>query len=830
MMMADTMNDLTCFHCGANLTGASDLQVVVDGTRRPVCGPDCHATTQTILKKGLGDFYRFRDAPTAAGNAADTNRERWTSYDRPALQKEFVSVAEDGTRTAHLLVNGVRCAACAWLIERVVATISGVKGLSVNPVTTRTDISFDPNKVNLSELLSQIARLGYTPCPHTEDEAERIATEERHRTLRRLIVAGLGMMQVTSYAVALYMGAFQTMDPGIEQFLRLISLLVATPVVLYSGSPFFAGAWRDMKTRSPGMDVPVALAIGGAYAASVWNSLTGQGEVYFDSATMFVFFLSVARYLELAGRHRVLGLTDAFARHIPRVATRIVDGRYREVGVMELVPGDLVLVRPGQAFPADGILEAGIVHVDESLLTGESRPVLKQAGDRIVAGGINQRSAATLRIDRVGANTALAQISHLMTAAQREKPRLVQLADRVASRFVTGVLFAAAVVGAAWWAVEPDRAFAVVLAVLVVTCPCALALATPAAFTVASGALARRGFLLRRAGAIEELDRVTDVLFDKTGTLTDRNIMLRRVETYGWVTEDRALGIAAALEAHSEHPLASAFKNHKIADGVSNVTAYPGEGLEGLIHGRRYRIGTGGFIAALTSSADPNRMVANPATQNVFLGDENGVVARFEIAESVRVGAVDAVATLAGRGIRSMIASGDRPQPVRMLAEQLGIDTYRAELRPADKLSLVRDLQAQGKTIAMVGDGINDSPVLAGANVSVAMGSGTSLAQHSADCVLLSENLTTLIDAFDVARRTMVVVRQNLAWALCYNLVALPLAATGVLTPWMAALGMSASSLIVTMNALRLSRSPTITVKSQGMAKPCCGASSVEPV
>jgi len=808
------MSQVNCLHCESPVATPVERHVDIDGRQEPVCCEACEIAAQTIIDKGLLDFYKFRnrplekpaDSPSDQKANGDSGLERWVSYDRPALQSEFVVANDDGTQTAHLLLHGVRCAACSWLVERGIATIDGVKSISVNPVTTRTDIQWNPARIKLSQILSQIARLGFTPYPHTEDEVERIAAAERIKSLKRLIVAGLGMMQVATFAVSLYAGAFQGMDPAIEKFLRLVSLLVATPVVLYSGAPFFTGAWHDLRARSPGMDVPVALAIGAAYAASVWNTLIGHGEVYFDSATMFVFFLSVARHLEMAGRHRVLGLTDAFASHLPRVATRLVDGEQREVGVMELVPGDLVLVTPGQAFPADGHLEGGDAHVDEALLTGESEPILKSAGDRVIAGSTNQRSAATFRVDRVGADTALAQISHLMTAAQKEKPPIVQLANRVASRFVSGVLLAAVIVGAIWWSIDADRAFEIVLALLVVTCPCALALATPAALTVASSVLARRGFLVRRAGALEELNRVTDVLFDKTGTLTDRNVMLRRVETFGATGEERALQIAAALESRSEHPIAAAFTSYAIAQDVDQVTAFPGEGLDGYVGGRHFRIGNAGFVAELSAAIVPQWGGVSEATRCVFLSDENTIIARFELAESARAGAAEAVDALVRRGISPMIASGDQDASVHAFADQLGIDAYHAELRPADKLLLMRRLQDAGLKVAMVGDGINDSPVLAGANISIAMGSGTSLAQHSSDCIMLSDNLMTLIDAFDTARQMMRIVRQNLIWAVCYNIVALPLAATGVLAPWMAALGMSASSLLVTANALRLSR------------------------
>ena len=338
------MSTIACLHCESPVLMPAQWHVTTDGQERPVCCGACQTAAQTIIDKGLLEFYQFRDGPSGKLEQDDPQRERWASYDRPALQQGFVSADAEGMLTAHLLLSGVRCAACSWLVERGMATTDGIQSISVNPVTTRTDIRWDPACIQLSEVLSQIARLGFIPYPHTEDEVERVARDERRKSLKRLVVAGLGMMQIATYAVALYAGAFQGMDPAIKEFLRLISLLVATPVVLYSGAPFFAGAWRDLQARSPGMDVPVTLAISAAYAASVWNTLIGSGEVYFDSATMFIFFLSIARHLEMEGRHRVLGLSDAFASHLPRVATRLSDddGGPTEVGVMELVPGACV--------------------------------------------------------------------------------------------------------------------------------------------------------------------------------------------------------------------------------------------------------------------------------------------------------------------------------------------------------------------------------------------------------------------------------------------------------------------------------------------------------
>ncbi|MEZ5563251.1 MAG: heavy metal translocating P-type ATPase [Gammaproteobacteria bacterium] len=805
---------LSCFHCGTAINGPIASRLQIDGESVALCSTACEEIATRIRDKGLTGFYRFRTG-TSAPAGKDAGSARWASYDREALQREFVSTHSDGSREAQLLLQGVRCAACSWLIERAMAAVPGVREIAVDPLTTRTRLRWDPAITRLGELLERIAVLGYDPYPYTEDEAGRAAILERRAALPRLIVAGLGMSEVMGYAIALYGGALHDADQTIHQFLRLVSLLVATPVVFYAGAPFFSGALRGLRLGRPGMDVPVGLAIAAAYIASVWNTFRGSGEIYFDSAVMFVFFLSCARFLEMSGRHRALSLTGALARHLPRVATRLRDGRPEIVGVVELEAGDLVLVPPGQSVPVDGRLVSASARVDESLLTGESRPVRKATGDPVIAGSINLLGAATVCVERVGAGTVLAQIGRLIAVAREERPRLVEITDRVAVWFVSGVLVLAAATGLAWWLLDPSRAFDVVLAVLVVTCPCALALATPAAFTVGMSALARRGVLLRRAGALEMLSRVTDMVFDKTGTLTEHSAGIHRIETFAGEDPEQMLELAALLESHSEHPLARAFPSPATAAPVTDVVAAPGQGLEGLVAGEALRIGTRAFVLGRGSDGRDDGD-GESATQSVYLGRESRLMARFEIAERVRAEAPATLAALRAAGITLRVASGDQPGPVRAAADRLGVAAWHAGLAPSGKLELVRKLQRDGHIVGMVGDGINDSPVLAGADVSIAIGTGTSLAQHAADCILMGPGLGALPEALAHSRRTMHIVRQNLWWAVAYNAIAVPLAVAGVLAPWLAALGMSASSLLVTFNALRLGRIPQPVANTPG--------------
>jgi len=802
-----------CFHCKGALP-AQPLSVEIDGKTERVCSTACASTISDIIKSGLGDFYKHRESPDADIAKPHKPVEHWETYERPAVMREFVREADNGEQIADLLVQGVHCAACTWLIENSLSKTAGVESIEVNPVTTRAELRWNPQRVHLAELLRKIEQLGYTPVPFTELKAQLATEQEKRLTLRRLLVAGLGMMQVVSYAIAMYAGAFQGMDPDIQEFFRLISLVVATPVVLYSGAPFFTGAWRNIRSMHMGMDVPVALAIGAAWSASVWNTFAGSGEVFFDSATMFVFFLSGTRYLEATGRHRAFDLTHSLAQHIPCTAMRITESGREEVGVMELEPGDTLLVAQGMAFPADGILLADSAQIDEAMLTGESIPVRRRKGDAVAAGTVNAGDAVHICVNKIGSDTVIAQIGRLVTQAGHDKPKLAQLTDRIAAVFVSAVLLTSIITGILWWQTDPSRAFEIVLTVLVVSCPCALALATPAALAVATSTLARNGFLIRRGNALQVLAKVQHFVFDKTGTLTDNALEIETTVVRDGMPASRALEIAASLEANSAHPIARAFRGTDNVYPATQLNAVAGGGLEGRIDTELFRIGTLEFVTKLAPGGDEKDSKlarSNPEQRNVFLGGESGLIARFEISEHLREGAITALHALSSKGIAVTIASGDQAIAVKRLAERIGVTDWNAGMLPEQKLALVRRLQADGATVAAVGDGINDSPVLAGADVSIAMGSGTTVAQHSADCVWLGTQLTGLDSAVTMAKKAIRIVRQNLIWALCYNLLAIPLAVSGQIAPWMAALGMSLSSLFVMLNALRLGASVPVS-------------------
>lgn len=814
------MNDSSaqaCFHCGLPVPPGTDYTVEIDGERRPMCCPGCQAVAQAIVDNGLTDYYRYRtEAPRNPQELVPAALKQFELYDRPDLQKAFVQPAQGQVREVSLILEGIVCAACVWLNERHVGALPGVLEFRVNYSTHRARVKWDDERIHLSDILKAIAAIGYIAHPFDPGRQEQIQKRERSTALRRIAVAGLGAMQVMMLAIAMYAGDYSGMETGLRDFMRWISLVIATPVILYAARPFFTSAWRDLRRRHLGMDVPVALAIGAAFLASAWATVTGTGEVYYDSVTMFTFFLLTGRFLEMGARHRAGQAAEELVRMMPATATRITGAGQEVVSVVELVPGDRVLIRPGETVPADGAVLTGRSSVDESLLTGESLPRARGPGDELVGGTINVESPLEMEVQRVGDDTVLSSIVRLLDRAQTEKPRIALLADRVAGWFVAALLLVAGSVFFWWSQHRPEDAFWITLSVLVVTCPCALSLATPAAVTAATGRLTRAGLLTTRGHALETLARATHVIFDKTGTLTFGRLRLVDVELHRELSRERALAVAGALERGSEHPLGKVLLDAaQDVPAAEDVVATPGMGLEGVVAGTRYRIGNPAFVAGLfggevAQAGEPS------ALTRVLLADEQGLIAVFHLADQLRPDAAQTVERLRDLGLTVALLSGDSPAIAEHTAAQLGIVHAEGGLLPQDKLERIRRLQAEGAVVAMVGDGVNDAPVLAGAQVSLAMGSGTQLAHASADMVLLSEQLARLVDGVVLARRTLAIIRQNLGWAILYNAVALPLAAAGWVAPWMAAIGMSASSLVVVLNALRL----TGGRESQSVEKP----------
>lgn len=793
----------TCYHCQEPVPANENRWIEIDGEKLPLCCAGCEAVTHLILDAGLDDFYRFRSAPSPKVEAGD--KTRWSGFDTTAVLDAYAPSDINGERELRLQLDDLRCAACGWLVEKTLGDKAGVCDLRLNTVTGRMTLRWRQEDVALSELLAMLDALGFKPHPLRDGEQKPHHERERKAFLKRLAVAGLGMMQVMMYGVAMYIGAFQDMDVGIQEFLRYISLLIATPVVFYSGAPFFKGAWRDLLSRSAGMDVPVALAIGGAWTASVWHTFAGAGEVYFDSVSMFVFFLLIGRFVEFTARHQVSDTGNALAASLPAIADRIDDtGNTTSVPLTVLRAGDTVRVKTGETVPADGMLLDERASLDEALLSGESDAVTRKLNENIAAGAINRGAPFRMQVTHIGRDTLLSGITRMLENAQSSRPRLARFADRLARWFVAGVLLAAGVTALAWWQLDAARAFEITLSVLVVTCPCALALAVPAALTAATSALARRGLLTVNSDALETLSGITDVVFDKTGTLTVGKPRVSKTVVCGELPEQECTDIAAGLEAQANHPITDAFRAIARAQrAFLNVEQHAGAGVDGTHDGVRYRIGTAAFAINGRDALSPDASVASWVVLAREAGDGFAALAWFALEDSVRTEALNVVRALQHSGLAVHLFSGDAEKSVESVASRLGIQSFAARMQPADKLQRVRELQANGRRVLMIGDGINDSPVLAGADVAIAMSSGAVLAQSSADFVLTGK-FSAIPGALQLAKRTRHVMRQNLAWALGYNLFALPLAAMGLVPPWMAAIGMSASSVLVTLNALRM--------------------------
>lgn len=791
-----------CFHCGEALASPVSIQVELDGVPRQVCCSGCAAAAQWIRDAGLGDYYRLRQAD---GQRVDQSRDDYRVWDRTDVQHGHVIDGRHGKEIT-VVVEGMRCAACAWLIDRALMQCPGVQSVSANAVTGRVQLGWDAQQTQLSSVLSRLAGLGYRPHLARGESAERERRRERSVLIARLGVAALGAMQAMMFAEALYLDSAREMAPATRDFFRWITFLVATPVVFYSGWPFLSGMVRELRQHRAGMDTLIASSVLLAYGASLVETLRGGAQVWFDAAVMFVLFLLAARLLERLARQRASAQLDTLARAQPALAWRerpddAGNGSRREqVPVSALDVGDIVQVATGDAIPADGCVLDDAIDVDEALLTGESVAVSKPVGAEVLAGSLCRQRSARIEVTRTGSNTRLSQLTRVVERASAQRPRAAQWADVVAGRMVAFLFLFAIAVFVYWLPSGAGHAFEIALAVLVVSCPCALSLAVPTALASANGALSRHGVLVLGHDALERLAGADTVVFDKTGTLTGGRPSLVDSQVFSG-TLAQALAIATALEQGSSHPLAAALRQAATASGADNtgiaaeqISVIPGQGLSGKIGGMEYRLGRAGFAAD------------NDDDAAVWLGDGRRALARFVIADPLRADAVAALAELRQCGLSIQVLSGDAPSAVASLCGSLGIADFAARQTPEAKLARVNALQAAGRRVLMVGDGINDAPVLAGADVSVAMADGAPLAQRSADLVLTGQSLRRLPQALRLARRTRAIIGQNLGWAVAYNLLALPFAASGAVTPGIAALGMAASSLLVTGNALRLGR------------------------
>ncbi|CAH0539859.1 heavy metal translocating P-type ATPase [Vibrio marisflavi] len=780
-----------CYHCGEEVPSNTNFQVEILGKQRDMCCPGCQAVAQTIVESGLVSYYQYRTETADRADLVPEQLQSLANYDNKDIQSEFVRDTEQGQEVT-LSLSGVSCAACAWLIEKHVNSVAGVSSIRVNTTTNRALVRWDNSQVKLSQILKSIINLGYKASPFEADRQEAEYHQAMKRYLYRLGIAGLATMQVMMLAVALYFEVFSDLDTQFKSYFRWVSLIFATPVLLYSAYPFYISAWRSIKNKTLGMDVPVSVALIFAYVASTYATITQKGEVFFESISMFTFFLLLGRFLEMRARRKAAAASGNLLKLVPAMATTI-DGE--KVTVNSLKIGDRVRVLPGEHIPSDGVLNTVQAYVDESMLTGESIPVLKQAGDKVFAGTLNGEESLELEVKSTKANSMLSGIVKLQEEAQLSKPKIAELADLTARYFVAALLAIASLTWFYWHQHKPDDAFWIMLSVLVATCPCALSLATPTAITCATSKLSQLGILLRKGHVFETLCEVNHLILDKTGTLTEGQITLKNTHCFSGYSKQQCLEIAAALESHANHPIAQAFKKYRSTTiQVSNIENRIGEGVLGEYQGTTVKIGSAAFVLNDAILDQPN---------SVYLSLGNEHIATFTFHDPLRSDAAEFVEQFKLAGIKTTLLTGDTNANALTVANAVGIENIISSAKPQGKLAYLKQLPQQDITL-MIGDGINDAPTLSGAHLSVAMGSGTDVAKASADMVLLSDKLEKVLQARRFAIKARKIIRENLMWALGYNLLILPLAVCGFIAPYFAVIGMSASSIIVVSNSLRL--------------------------
>lgn len=807
-----TRANADCYHCGLAIPRGTNYGLNVLGGYRAVCCPGCQTVAQAIVNGGYDNFYRKRT--NLSQNPETGLAQDLDLFENPEVLSRFVRAPDENTREATLTVTGINCGACLWLIESCIAEQPGIDSVLVNYTTRRALVKWDKAKTSLKEILSAFRAIGFDANPYEFRHSAASLQREKDQQIRRIGISGVLGMQVMMIAVALYFGRASGIAESYERFFEWISLLLVLPIVLYCAQPFFAGAWRGMLYRQSSIDIPVSLGITIAFAASVWATVTGSGDTYFEAVSMFVFLLLGTRYFELTARERGLDAIAHIQNRMSGTAHRIgEDNNVLKISATQLHIGDLVLVGIGECIPTDGVVVEGETRVDESIISGESKPIKKFTGSTVVGGSVNIAKAVKVRVSRAHADSTISTIARLAERAQSTKPPVVRLVDRIAMGFVVGLVVVAALVTVYCWWYAPDRLIYTVISVLVIACPCALSLATPAALSASVGALTRRGIVLLNGDSLEKLTQIGRVVFDKTGTLTEGALELIDVRVYRGASREDVVSIANTLEvASSSHPVAQALakeaggSDYKISE---NLEYSVGGGVCGTIQSRRYCLGSPRFLREKFNKAwhleQPPRTTDGGPVTSCILADDQGMLACFTFADRLRPGAKELIDELTRTNVPASILSGDRSTAVAHVAQSLGIGEYHAHMSPQEKLDRLSHYQDGGQLVLAVGDGVNDAPLLSAAAVSVAMGCGADLARVTGDVVLINSRLSDLGMLIGQARRTRAVIMQNFAWAIGYNLLALPLGILGLVPPWVAVIGMSLSSLLVVVNALRLS-------------------------
>jgi len=802
-----------CYHCGLPAPEVNYYAEIND-QQQLMCCAGCKAVAEAIVASGMASYYSVRES--SAQTAKELVPEFLTTlqvYDNPKVQQQFVHKPKDAdalssVKEISLILEGIVCSACIWLNEQYLSQVKGILAVKINYTTHRATVRWDDNIIKLSEILEAVSRIGYLAYPYDVQKQQQVFDEQRTLLLKQLGISALFGMQVMMFAVALYSGEYWGISESYKILFQWLSLFLTMPVLFYAAKPFFKGALTDVSHGRAGMDVPVTLGIGLAFSASVYNTSIGQGSIYFESVCMFVFLLLSVRYIEFTARKKSAETIERLADLTPAMANKLDESKKISViPIADLNCDDLILVRAGENVPADGILKDKEAFMDEALLTGESEPVKKKEGDKIIAGSINCQQSIEIKITHIGQDTILSSILRLIERAQQHKPRMAQLADRVAAKFVLALLVLVTVTAFYWYFKDPSQIFEIIIATLVVTCPCALSLATPAAISAAIGRSSSLGVLVAKPDVLEQLPTIDVFLFDKTGTLTQAKVSLDEIKVASNQEEEFCLALACALEQRSEHPIAAAFSqglidNNKIKQSeLSKFKQVSSKGLTAQYIGIEYFLGSRSWFH---STVINNHEDDDIQAKGIYLFTKKELLATFLLKDPLKADAKNTIQALQAHHKKVVLLSGDAQNTVAHVAQQLGISEFLAEQTPEQKLAYLQSLQQQGFKVAMVGDGINDAPVLAAADVAIALSQGTDLATASADLIVQGERTQPIVAALNLSNKLNVVIKQNFAWAIGYNVVAIPFAVSGLVPPWLAAIGMSLSSLVVVLNAKRL--------------------------
>ncbi|TQV87494.1 heavy metal translocating P-type ATPase [Aliikangiella coralliicola] len=804
-----------CYHCDLEVPAGQNFQLEVLTEIRQFCCPGCLAVAQLICNNGQEDFYQFRtEKNNKAEDILPEEIFELESLDNPAVMNS-ITHDENNSKTIELGIEGITCAACGWLIKKQVGVRPEIIDIQINTTTQRATIKFQKD-AQISPTLKNIRQLGYRAYPFSEDQLEQSAKREEKAFVKRLIVAGLAMMQVMMFATGLYIGDFQDISEQHAYFLHLVSGLLATPVVFYSASPFFVSAWNSLKHHYFGMNLPVSIAILSAYAASVFSLLTHNNVFYFDSVVMFTFFLLVGRYLEHRMRLKAILKQQNFNRLLPLSVSRKKDDESIEIiPVAEVRENDQLIINAGAVIPVDGVLTSPQAEINQAVITGEFMPISKSTGDKLFSGSTNNSAGFVMRATHDLKSSRIQKLIQLQNKSENLTSDRVTLADKVANWYVIILLVLCVISGAIWWQIDPSNVFPVILSLLVVSCPCALSLATPAAVAAAIAKLTDKGLMIKNKGTLSKLGKITDVYFDKTGTLTLGQMTLIETQTHADLSASECENIAAALEKISNHPIAEGFKHlnsHSIK--VSELTEVIAGGIQGQIKldGEKqncFRIGKPEFAFQKGHQSSKHIKQQSSNTQSlvyVFLARNDEHIATFVLSDKLNPTAIETTKQLHTNRQNIHLLSGDSKNACESIAQKLAIEAFFHSATPEEKLSIIQDAQENKRSVLMVGDGVNDIGALGQADVSVTMGTASELSKTSSDAVLVSHDLTVIPLAIQLSKKLEKIIRQNISWAVIYNLTAIPFAIAGLVPAWLAAIGMTTSSLIVVINALRLRR------------------------